>query len=220
MTAGSDISKLQWFELKRNKDEAGELLACFEIYKIDEKNLTSLPPMPPKIGLIFKIPTEIRPKLQRTIIEVLILFLTVNSNSDLYILMLGYKVLSWGVRNLKKFQLSDIESPQITFTCGDKVLETEIIKNLKRNPNCAKPVMYFDLMIPTEEIYIPPITIKIIDHRNFGRKPVVGTHMIESLNRFRVKRDKDNNFHSNINNEEFTVVAIDSDDDDKVSVKL
>lgn len=89
---------------------------------------------------------------------------------------------------------------------------------MKSNPNCAKPVMYFDLMIPTEEIFIPPITIKIIDHRNFGRKPVVGTHMIDNLNRFRVNRDKDKRFHSNIDNEIFTVVNIDSEDDDKVSV--
>lgn len=70
MTAISEPTKLQWFELKRNNEDAGELLACFEIYKVDVTNLINLPPMPPKLGLIYKIPTEIRPKLQRTIIEV------------------------------------------------------------------------------------------------------------------------------------------------------
>ena len=45
-------------------------------------------------------------------------------------------------------------------------------------------------MLPKEEQYTPPITIKVLDHRNFGRKPVVGVHEIKSLAKFRVDRNK------------------------------
>lgn len=27
-------------------------------------------------------------------------------------------------------------------------------------------------MLPLEDIYIPPISINVLDHRNFGRKPI------------------------------------------------
>lgn len=34
-------------------------------------------------------------------------------------------------------------------------------------------------------MYTPPIVIKVIDHRPFGRKPVVGQCTITSLEQFR-----------------------------------
>lgn len=53
-------------------------------------------------------------------------------------------------------------------------------------------------MIPKEEVYIPPMNINVLDHRNFGRKPIVGVHVIKSLSRFRVDRDKEQFIFSNI----------------------
>ena len=41
-------------------------------------------------------------------------------------------------------------------------------------------------MLPKEEIYIPPMNIKVVDHRNFGRKPIVGLHIIKKLSRFHI----------------------------------
>lgn len=46
-------------------------------------------------------------------------------------------------------------------------------------------------MLPTEDTYIPPISMKIIDHRNFGRKPIVGQHVIKSLKPYKVDRNKE-----------------------------
>ncbi|CAF5111828.1 unnamed protein product, partial [Rotaria sp. Silwood1] len=40
-------------------------------------------------------------------------------------------------------------------------------------------------MLPKEDLYVPPMNIKIKDHRSFGRKPVVGYHIIKSLELFR-----------------------------------
>jgi hypothetical protein len=45
-------------------------------------------------------------------------------------------------------------------------------------------------MLPKEELYTPPLTIKILDHRNFGRKPTVGLHSIHSLAKYRIDRSK------------------------------
>lgn len=53
-------------------------------------------------------------------------------------------------------------------------------------------------MLPKEEVYIPPMNINILDHRHFGRKPIVGVHVIKSLSKFRVNREKEQNVFSNI----------------------
>lgn len=39
--------------------------------------------------------------------------------------------------------------------------------------------------LPKEEMYTPPIVLKVIDHRPFGRKPVVGQCVITQLEEFR-----------------------------------
>uniref|UniRef100_A0A669DRC4 Myoferlin n=1 Tax=Oreochromis niloticus TaxID=8128 RepID=A0A669DRC4_ORENI len=41
------------------------------------------------------------------------------------------------------------------------------------------------VLLPKEEMYTPPIVLKVIDHRPFGRKPVVGQCTISSLEQFR-----------------------------------
>ena len=40
-------------------------------------------------------------------------------------------------------------------------------------------------MLPKEDFYAPPMNIKVKDHRSFGRKPIVGFHVIKSLKLFR-----------------------------------
>lgn len=40
-------------------------------------------------------------------------------------------------------------------------------------------------LLPKDEMYTPPIVLKVIDHRPFGRKPVVGQCTITSLEEFR-----------------------------------
>ena len=45
--------------------------------------------------------------------------------------------------------------------------------------------MSFVKMLPKEDLYAPPMNIKVKDHRSFGRKPIVGFHIIKSLEQFR-----------------------------------
>lgn len=47
---------------------------------------------------------------------------------------------------MKTFQLSDVDCPQVIFECGGQKVESEVIKNVKQNPNFSKPVLYFDIV--------------------------------------------------------------------------
>lgn len=42
-------------------------------------------------------------------------------------------------------------------------------------------------MLPEEELYTPPMNINVRDNRQFGRKPLVGVHVLRSLEQFRYK---------------------------------
>ncbi|EMP42136.1 Myoferlin [Chelonia mydas] len=55
--------------------------------------------------------------------------------------------------------------------CGDILFDAELILR--------------DKLLPKEELYTPSLVIKVIDHRQFGRKPVVGQCTIDSLEDFR-----------------------------------
>ncbi|KAH9524694.1 hypothetical protein Btru_027538 [Bulinus truncatus] len=160
---------LQWYEITRLGQNGGELLAAFELIKYPGKypggevSAKDLPFMPPKKGNIFIVPNGIRPVMQRT----------------------GIEVLCWGVRNMKKFQLSSVNSPSIKFDCGGYSKDSVVIKDTRRNPNFSENILFFDVMLPREELYMPPMNIRVKDHRQFGRKPTVGVHVLKSLEDFR-----------------------------------
>ncbi|KAK2145131.1 hypothetical protein LSH36_700g01069 [Paralvinella palmiformis] len=122
-----------------------------------------LPFLPPKRGKIFIVPNGIRPVMQRTAIE----------------------VMCWGVRNMAKFQLGSVTSPSVEFEVGGLVVRSKVIRNTKKNPNFEDPVLFFDIMLPKEELYTPPLNICVRDNRQFGRKPMVGVHIVKSLEAFR-----------------------------------
>ncbi|WAR21900.1 MYOF-like protein [Mya arenaria] len=140
---------LQWFEINRGKDQGGELLAAFELFLNNGKDL---PFMPPKRGDLFAVPNGIRPVMQRTAIE-----------------------------------LSSVTSPSIEFEVSGHVIKSDMIKNTKRNPNFANPTYFFDVMLPKEELYMPPVNVRVRDHRQFGRKPTVGIHVLRSLEKFKAQ---------------------------------
>ncbi len=97
---------------------------AFDLYLRDHEKSLPIPNNPPKRGNLYCVPHGIRPELQRTIIE----------------------VLCWGIRNMKNFQLSDVDCPQVIFECGNQKIESEILKNVKKKPNFSKPVLYFDIV--------------------------------------------------------------------------
>nr|XP_056711165.1 dysferlin [Euleptes europaea] len=174
--------RLSWYPILRGNQNTGELLAAFELIQrekpaihhipgfetemptvLDESADLDLPyPPPQREPNIYMVPQGIKPVLQRTAIE----------------------ILAWGLRNVKSYQLSSVTSPSLLVECGGQMVQSCVIRNLKKNPNFDVSVLFMEVRLPREDLYCPPIVIKVIDNRPFGRKPVVGQCTIRSLEEF------------------------------------
>uniref|UniRef100_A0A8C7GRW1 Myoferlin n=1 Tax=Oncorhynchus kisutch TaxID=8019 RepID=A0A8C7GRW1_ONCKI len=161
LNLGTVVSpKLLWFPVTKKGRNAGEMLVAAELLLKDKSDL---PLVPPRRGAtLYMVPQGIRPVVQLTAIE----------------------ILAWGLRNMKTYQLATVTSPSLMVECGGEVVQTAVIKNIKKNPNFPGSVLFFKVLLPKEEIYTPPIVLKVIDHRPFGRKPIVGQCTL-SLEEFR-----------------------------------
>jgi hypothetical protein len=78
------------------------------------------------------------------------------------------------MRNLKSFQLLSVTSPSLDFEIGGTTLSSSLISDTKKNPNFPDQVIFFDVLLPEKQIFRPPLNIILRDHRQFGRRPVVG----------------------------------------------
>ncbi|KAK6179510.1 hypothetical protein SNE40_011846 [Patella caerulea] len=162
--------RLEWWDITRGSDRAGELLAAFELLQLapfGDRSGAELPPMElPDLdkdrGPIMPVPKGIRPILSTHRVE----------------------VLFWGVRDLKRVQLQSVDHPRIDIECAGHVLQSAVILNCKKNPNFSIPVKFFDVELPENEHYCPPITIRCVDCRSFGRYVLVGTHVISNIHKF------------------------------------
>ncbi|KFV17570.1 Dysferlin, partial [Tauraco erythrolophus] len=119
-------------------------------------------PPPQREPNVYMVPQGIKPVLQRTAIE----------------------ILAWGLRNLKSYQLASVTSPSLLVECGGQLVQSCVIKNVKKNPNFDVCVLFMEVRLPKESLYGPPIIVKVIDNRPFGRRPVVGQCTIRSLEDF------------------------------------
>lgn len=165
LASGMDGSpKLLWEPVTHKNASAGEILVAAELILKTKGNDTELPLVPPKRGdSLYMVPQGVRPVVQLTAIE----------------------VLAWGLRNMKMYQLAPVTSPCLVVECGGERVQTAVIKNMKKCPNFQGNVLFLKVLLPKEEMYTPPIVLKVIDHRPFGRKPVVGQCTITSLEEFR-----------------------------------
>lgn len=156
--------KLLWHPIIQKGVQAGEALVAAELILKDKTAEADLPLVPPKRAEnLYMVPQGIRPVVQLTAIE----------------------ILAWGLRNMKPFQLAAVSSPSLVVECGGQRVESAVIKNMKKSPNFPSSVLLIKVLLPKDEMYTPPIVLKVIDHRPFGRKPVVGQCTISSLENFR-----------------------------------
>uniref|UniRef100_A0A6Q2XG87 C2 domain-containing protein n=1 Tax=Esox lucius TaxID=8010 RepID=A0A6Q2XG87_ESOLU len=162
LNPGAAVSpKLLWFPITKKGHSAGEILVAAELLLKDKGDL---PLAPPRRGeRLYMVPQGIRPVVQLTAIE----------------------ILAWGLRNMKNYQLASVTSPSLIVECGGEIVETPAIQNIKKNPNFPGSILFLKVLLPKEEMYTPPIVLKVIDHRPFGRKPIVGQCTIDSLEEFR-----------------------------------
>uniref|UniRef100_A0A8D3CGY4 Dysferlin, limb girdle muscular dystrophy 2B (autosomal recessive) n=1 Tax=Scophthalmus maximus TaxID=52904 RepID=A0A8D3CGY4_SCOMX len=162
------LPRLAWFPIRQGNRNAGELLAAFELIRREKESDLPYPP-PQREPNVFMVPQGIKPVLQRTAIE----------------------ILAWGVRNLKSFQLAGVTSPSLQVECGGTMIQSCVIRSVKKKPNFDVNTLVLDVRLPREALYMPPIVIKVIDNRQFGRKPVVGQCTIRSLEEFRCSPEEE-----------------------------
>ncbi|XP_006880414.1 PREDICTED: myoferlin-like [Elephantulus edwardii] len=155
--------KLLWHPIMNGDKACGDILVTAELI-LRNKDGSNLPILPSqRAPNLYMVPQGIRPVVQLTAIE----------------------ILAWGLRNMKNYQMASITSPSLIVECGGERIESVVIKNLKKTPNFPSSVLFLKVFLPKEELYMPPLVIKVIDHRQFGRKPVVGQCTIDRLDRFR-----------------------------------
>ncbi|XP_078489340.1 myoferlin [Ciona intestinalis] len=158
--------KLEWYDLKKNDQKVGSLLGAFEvILKQEDTEMPLPPPLKPNTDIPM-VPCGIRPVLQRTAVEILV----------------------WGVREMKSFNLLAVDNPSVMIQIGEVELRTEVMKNFKHNPNFEEPVYYIEANLPVEDLYFPPIVIRVKDHRKFGSRPTVGQHIITDNIKYRLEQ--------------------------------
>ncbi|KAM4637060.1 myoferlin isoform 2-T2 [Discoglossus pictus] len=155
--------KLLWYPVMNANKHCGDILFAAELI-LRDKDGSNLPILPSqRAPTLYMVPQGIRPVVQLTAIE----------------------ILTWGLRNMKNYQLASVTSPSLIVECGGEIVQSTVIKNLKKTPNFQSSVLFMKVPLPKEEMYVPPIVIKVVDHRPFGRKPVVGQCTIDLLEEFR-----------------------------------
>ncbi|KAG5211291.1 hypothetical protein JEQ12_013720, partial [Ovis aries] len=158
--------QLEYYQIYRGNATAGDLLAAFELLQIGPAGKADLPPingpMDMDRGPIMPVPVGIRPVLSKYRVE----------------------VLFWGLRDLKRVNLAQVDRPRVDIECAGKGVQSSLIHNYKKNPNFSTLVKWFEVDLPENELLHPPLNIRVVDCRAFGRYTLVGSHAVSSLRRF------------------------------------
>uniref|UniRef100_A0AAQ5XDI0 Otoferlin n=1 Tax=Amphiprion ocellaris TaxID=80972 RepID=A0AAQ5XDI0_AMPOC len=158
--------QLEYYQIYRGNCTAGEMLAAFELLQIGPNGKADLPPIdgPTDMdrGPILPVPLGIRPVLSKYRIE----------------------VLFWGLRDLKRVNLAQVDRPRVDIECAGKGVQSALIPNYKKNPNFSTLVKWFEVDLPENELLHPPLNIRVVDCRAFGRYTLVGSNAVTSLRKF------------------------------------
>uniref|UniRef100_A0AAZ3P0W1 Otoferlin n=1 Tax=Oncorhynchus tshawytscha TaxID=74940 RepID=A0AAZ3P0W1_ONCTS len=158
--------QLEYYQIYRGNSTAGDLLAAFELLQIGQGGRAELPPIDgptdSERGPILPVPMGIRPILSRYRIE----------------------VLFWGLRDLKRVNLALVDRPRVDIECAGRGVQSALIQNYKKNPNFSTLVKGFEVDLPENELLHPPLNVRVVDCRAFGRYTLVGSHAVTSLRRF------------------------------------
>ncbi|NXH61322.1 OTOF protein, partial [Rhabdornis inornatus] len=156
--------QLEYYQIYRGNATAGDLLAAFELLQIGPGGKSDLPPIdgPTDLdrGPILPVPLGIRPVLSRYRVEVT----SVHVGP-----CLGQESISKGVGKAGGNRESRI--------CGKT--RNQAAASLKKTGNWIIPA---DL--PENELLHPPLNIRVVDCRAFGRYTLVGSHTVSSLRKF------------------------------------
>uniref|UniRef100_A0A8B9ZT65 Otoferlin n=1 Tax=Anas zonorhyncha TaxID=75864 RepID=A0A8B9ZT65_9AVES len=158
--------QLEYYQIYRGNSTAGDLLAAFELLQIGPGGKSDLPPIdgPTDMdrGPILPVPLGIRPVLSKYRVE----------------------ILFWGLRDLKRVNLAQVDRPRVDIEGAGKGVQSALIQNYKKNPNFSTLVKWFEVDLPENELLHPPLNIRVVDCRAFGRYTLVGSHAVSSLRKF------------------------------------
>ncbi|NWH60829.1 OTOF protein, partial [Geococcyx californianus] len=152
--------QLEYYQIYRGNSTAGDLLAAFELLQIGPGGKSDLPPIdgPTDIdrGPILPVPLGIRPVLSKYRVEVIAL--------EHQTLMF---TTVWG-----RVMENQLPQPQPCCSQGSSL----------SHPYNEHTLASQDL--PENELLHPPLNIRVVDCRAFGRYTLVGSHAVSSLRKF------------------------------------
>ncbi|NXU22193.1 OTOF protein, partial [Thalassarche chlororhynchos] len=150
--------QLEYYQIYRGNSTAGDLLAAFELLQIGPGGKSDLPPVdgPTDMdrGPILPVPLGIRPVLSKYRVEVI---------------ALEHRILIQpSSRTTRKTPTSAL------WSSGSK---------------CPHPALdnqhtFASQDLPENELLHPPLNIRVVDCRAFGRYTLVGSHAVSSLRKF------------------------------------
>ncbi|XP_078254560.1 fer-1-like protein 6 [Rhinoraja longicauda] len=154
---------LQYYPMYCGSIPGGELLVAFELLQLSDPEGKDLPPVDePDASQVLPVPVNIRPILSKYKVE----------------------VFFWGLRELKRVQLLNVDRPQVFIECAGTLIKSSIIQSYKKNPNFTVQTESFIVELPENEHLHSSLCISIVDWRAFGRSTFVGTHTINSLKQY------------------------------------
>jgi hypothetical protein len=143
--------RLAWYQVYNKLNVNAEILARVELLQIMQGATKATDD-----STVVKIAPEIKPNLVSHRIE----------------------VVFWGVRDLKKIQMMQVNKPKVTIEYGDLTITSDTLANARKNLNFTNSIKTFDAVLPEQQEYAPPLCLKMYDCRNFGISVFVGAHVI------------------------------------------
>lgn len=72
------------------------------------------------------------------------------------------QILFWGLRDLKRVNLFEVDEPQVIIECAGKKVESEVIVSYKENPNFTELVKYMDVVSGKVDSDMSECTVAIL----------------------------------------------------------
>ncbi|KFZ62927.1 Otoferlin, partial [Antrostomus carolinensis] len=150
--------QLEYYQIYRGNSTAGDLLAAFELLQIGPGGKSDLPPIdgPTDVdrGPILPVPLGIRPVLSKYRVEVI----TLEHHMLMFNIVWGRRACPWVFEGQER--------------------------SLSPHPTLDNQHTFAFQDLPENELLHPPLNIRVVDCRAFGRYTLVGSHAVSSLRKF------------------------------------
>ncbi|NXK14579.1 OTOF protein, partial [Herpetotheres cachinnans] len=161
--------QLEYYQIYRGNSTAGDLLAAFELLQIGPGGKSDLPPIdgPTDMdrGPILPVPLGIRPVLSKYRVEVTALEHQISMFS-----------IAWGRRGCPSMTEGQEGSLRLGWLAGHQ--------DQIPHPALDNQHTFASQDLPENELLHPPLNIRVVDCRAFGRYTLVGSHAVSSLRKF------------------------------------